>query len=106
MTNKIIFLLSIFLSSCISKPVTFHKEGDFDAYVLLLREGGGTKENPHRAVLFYDRDSVTDWFILNEVNTHYQLMVLSKDGKKLSETSFTPKEVKRVVISPDSVRKE
>lgn len=123
MTNKIILLLPLFLSSCLCKTVTFRKEGDFPAYVY-IEEPERTeaiykcKRDPYHQEIFaichqeifaipmVDKDNGIWTFWLGEINKRYRLIVLSEEGELLSETSFTPKEVKRVVISPDSVRKE
>lgn len=116
MMNKIILLLPLFLSSCLCKTVTFRKEGDFSAYVY-IEEPVRTpeaiykcKRGPYHQEIFaipmVDKDNGIWTFWLGEINKRYRLIVLGEDGELLSETSVIPKEVKSIVISPDSVRKE
>ena len=103
MTNKIIILLSIFLTSCQCKPVTFHKEGDFAVYVR-LEVKDKKKTSPPHFIPMLKSHSVSHWFCFSERNTVYRLSVLSEDGNLLTETEFCPKNVKNIVLSPNTIR--
>lgn len=110
MTNKIILLLSIFLSSlflssCQFKTVDFRKEGNFDVYVRLdVVEG---VKRPTLFIPLIKGDSASYDFCFGEKNTLYRLSVLREDGKLLTETTLIPNEVKGIVLlSPNLIRKE
>ena len=105
MTNKIILLLSMFLSSCICKKVTFHKSENFPAYVRLTVVDKN-RRIPPLYISMLNKNSHTACFEFYRRNLLYRMAILSEDGKTLTETSFVPNNVKNVEFSPNSIRKE
>ena len=108
MMNKFTCLafLTILLASCICKPVTFHKEGDFWAYIRLEADDGKNKTIPPLFIPMRNKNCHETRFCYGEKNTSYRLTVFTKDGILPMEAFFVPNAVKNITVSPTEIRIE
>lgn len=101
MMNKFTCLafLTILLASCLCKPVTFHKEGDFRAHLCIQAAGENELWIPMR-----NKNCRSPRFC--DEKKSYRLIVFTDDGMLPMEAFFVPNAVKNITVSPTEIRIE
>ena len=102
MMNKFTCLafLTILLASCLCKPVTFHKEGDFWAYLCIQAADG----KDYAFIPMRNKNCRETRFCDEEKS--YRLTVFTDDGMLPMEAFFVPNAVKNITVSPTEIRIE
>ena len=108
MMNKFTCLafLTILLASCICKPVTFHKEGDFRAHLCIQAAGENNYTIPSYGLWIPMRNKNCRVTRFCDEEKSYRLIVFTDDGMLPMEAFFVPNAVKNITVSPTEIRIE